>query len=60
MTKSAKLLLVGAFCISDGYEYLQKNIFHGFLIVFMIDLQQIFSILLVGMIQNFKNNLDMA
>ena len=60
MTKSAKLLLVGAFCISDGYEYLKKYIFHGFLIVFMIDLQQIFSILLVGMIQNFKNNLDIA
>ena len=42
MTKSAKLLLVGAFCISDGYEYLQKYIFHGFLIVLMIDLQHVF------------------
>ena len=60
MIKSAKLLLVGAFCISDGYEYLQKYIFHGFLIVLMIDLQQIFSILLVGMIHDFKNDLGMA
>ena len=42
MIKSAKLLLVGAFCISDGYEYLQKYIFHGFLIVLMIDLQHVF------------------
>ena len=60
MTKSAKLLLVGAFCISDGYEYLQKYIFHSFLIVLMIDLQQFFSILLVGMVYDFKNNLDMV
>ena len=60
MIKSAKLLLVRAFCISDGYEYLQKYIFHGFLIVLMIDLQQIFSILLVGMIHDFKNDLSMA
>ena len=42
MIKSAKLLLVRAFCISDGYEYLQKYIFHGFLIVLMIDLQHVF------------------
>ena len=60
MTKSAKLLLVGAFCISDGYEYLQKYIFHSFLIVLMIDLQQFFSMLLVGMVYDFKNNLDMV
>ena len=60
MIKSANLLLVGAFCISDGYEYLQKYIFHGFLIVLMIDLQQIFSMLLVEMVHDFKNNLDMA
>ena len=26
----------------------------------MIDLQQIFSMLLVGMVHDFKNNLDMA
>ena len=37
-----------------------KNGFHGFLIVLMIDLQQIFSILLVGMVHDFENNLDMA
>ena len=60
MTKSEKLLLVGAFCISDGYEHLEKYIFHGFLIVLMIDLQNFFSILLVGMVHSFKNNLDMA
>ena len=50
MIESAELLLVGTFCISDGYEYLQKYIFHSFLIVLMVDLQQIFSILLVGMV----------
>ena len=37
-----------------------KNGFHGFLIVLMIDLLQIFSILLVGMVHDFENNLDMA
>ena len=47
MTKTAKLLLVGAFCISDSYEYLQKCIFHGFLIVLIIDLQQIFLNIIV-------------
>ena len=36
---------------------LVKYIFHGFLIVLMIDLQQIFSILLA---HDFKNNLDTA
>ena len=60
MTKSIKLLLVGAFCISDSYEYLWKYIFHGFLIVLMIDLLQMFLILLVGMVHDFKNNVDMA
>ena len=60
MIKSANLLLVGAFCISDGYEYLQKYIFHGFLIVLMIDLLHVFSILLVRMVHDFKNSLDMA
>ena len=59
-TKSEKLILVGAFCISDGYEYLSKYIIHGFLIVLMVDLQQMFSILLVGMVHDFKNNLHMA
>ena len=60
MAKSAELLLVGAFYIANGYEYLQKYILHGFLIVLMIDLQQIFLILLVGMVHDFKNNLDMV
>ena len=37
-----------------------KNIYHGFLIVLIIDLLQTFWILLVGMVHDFKNNLHMT